>query len=202
MKDWLGNEFGPGDKVIYAAGSGRSITMIVAEVVEVYDTFRNDNYKMIKLKPGQLPPFKQVYDRVLDEYVNTAEREQTYRRVKVKPIKSSRWAQHSGRTRYTDTRTGDGIDPFRIDRTTGLYMHMDGGYYERISTGQKVHQDHTEREPVLRSVLHWDDSTVPDGWRHVKDSFKYYVQEEKQEVRAVTLVITNNITKWTGEVPE
>jgi hypothetical protein len=32
--DWLGNEYGVGDYVVYGAGSGRSINMVFAKVVE------------------------------------------------------------------------------------------------------------------------------------------------------------------------
>lgn len=38
MKDWLGYEYGPGDKVLYAALNGRSATMVLAEVVSINDT--------------------------------------------------------------------------------------------------------------------------------------------------------------------
>lgn len=38
MKDWLGQEYGPGDKVLYAALNGRSATMILAEVVSLNES--------------------------------------------------------------------------------------------------------------------------------------------------------------------
>lgn len=37
MKDFLGNEYGPGDVIVYAAMSGRSVTMVKATVVSIND---------------------------------------------------------------------------------------------------------------------------------------------------------------------
>ena len=63
MEDWLGNKIDVGDKVIYAAGSGRSITMVIGEVVKFMD---NGNVRIQPLKSSR---WKQHYGT--DYYVDT-----------------------------------------------------------------------------------------------------------------------------------
>lgn len=106
MKDWLGNEFGVGDKVIYAAGSGRSITMVVGEVTRVWEVYRDhDNYEWAVLPPGEQAPFKKKWNQDIRDYVDLPEREKTVARVQVKPLRSSRWKQHYGDKPVTITVT-------------------------------------------------------------------------------------------------
>lgn len=38
LRDFLGRDYGVGDTVVYAAGSGRSITMVFGEVVKIHDS--------------------------------------------------------------------------------------------------------------------------------------------------------------------
>lgn len=84
MRDFLGQEYDVGDEVLYAAMSGRSATMILGEVVDIFEAPASkwaDSGKITK--------------------------------VKVQPLMSSRWKQHYGRRKYIDTRTGKSVDPFR-----------------------------------------------------------------------------------------
>jgi hypothetical protein len=119
MKDWLGNDFGPGDTVLYAAQSGRSVTMILATVVSINELiFDEGSYGFVRI------------DKAPDSAIaNNAERRTT---VTVQPLKSSRWKQHVGRDRYIDTRTGKGINPW-------LAKHCaSGGYRRNKLTGERV----------------------------------------------------------------
>lgn len=38
LRDFLGRDYGVGDTVVYAAGSGRSITMVFGEVVKIHES--------------------------------------------------------------------------------------------------------------------------------------------------------------------
>jgi hypothetical protein len=116
MKDWLGNDFGPGDTVLYAAQSGRCVNMVLAEVVSINEQiFDEEEYRFV--------PSDQA------TYFDSAKRRTT---VTVQPLKSSRWEQHYGRDRYIDTRTGKGINPW-------LDKHCASGGYRRDKlTGERV----------------------------------------------------------------
>lgn len=203
MKDWLGNQYDVGDKVIYAAGSGRSITMVVGEVTRIWGIYRDhDSYEWVALAPGQLPPFQRKWNHDIRDYENLPEREEILTRVQVLPLRSSRWEQHSGHTRYIDTRSGKGVDLYRRDKKTGLYVHMSGGYYENTETGVRVHADDHRYHQELQSVRYWDDSSIPKPWIYVRAKNKDYIQVQDEGVKPVTLTVTKNITKWTGEVPD
>jgi hypothetical protein len=164
MKDWLGNDYGPGDKVLYAAGSGRSITMVLAEVVSINEQiFNEETYGFVRID-------KTPSSVIASPLRNNAERRTT---VTVQPLKSSRWKQHYGHTRYIDTRTGKGINPW-------LDKHIAGGGY-RINklTGERMAAD--------------DYSTMNYDW--VTAEFKDYVKEIHDGPKPVTLTVTDNIVK-------
>ena len=176
MKDWLGNDYDVGDKVIYAAMSGRSVTMVLAEVIEIFEG----------------PKYGYAYyqhDRELAD-------DEKEIKVRLQPLKSSRWKQHSSRTRYIDSRTGKGIDPFRTDK------HFTGGYYENLETGkQATCLDYTTYPDFIRYLRPYEwgaPDTIPEGWRFVKQEFQPYVQKIEEEPKPVTITITENIVKWTG----
>lgn len=63
MQDWLGKELNVGDKVLYPAGSGRSITMIIGEIVEFKDN------GSVRIQPLNSSRWKQHYGT--DYYVDT-----------------------------------------------------------------------------------------------------------------------------------
>lgn len=157
MKDWLGKEYTVGDTVIYAAGSGRSITMVVARVLKF--TEKEHPYK-----------------------------DGTTTHVQVLPIRSSRWKQHGGHTKYIDTRTGKGIDPW-----AGKAKHMlVPGHEIDTRTGQKIPEDN---KPY--------NGGVPYEYRkYVYTVWQPWVKTVKEGVKPVTLTVTENITKWEGEIPD
>ena len=192
MKDWLGQEYGVGDKVVYAAMSGRSVTMVLAEVVDMYKVFRNEDFEWQRIGMGEEAPMHTVWQR--GEQVE--ERRETQLRVSLQPLGSSRWEQHSNRTRYIDSRTSKGIDPYRGKN------HGVGGYWENSKTQERVDDDDAREDPRIGYRRYWDTSDVPEGWHHVKWSFAPHVQEVKEgKPKPVTLTVTENITKWTGVTP-
>lgn len=104
MKDWLGNEYGVGDKVVYGASSSHSVSMVLAEVVQIWDVYRDpDHYEWAVLAPGELPPFEQRWNRDLRIYEDTGERVKTHTRVQVMPIRSTRWKHHGKDRKVTLT---------------------------------------------------------------------------------------------------
>ena len=67
MKDWLGNEYNKGDKVLYAAMSGRSVTMVLAEVVSINP--KKDDKFTVTVRPLGSSRWKQHHGH--DYYVDT-----------------------------------------------------------------------------------------------------------------------------------
>lgn len=111
--DWRGNTYAVGSLVLYPRLSGRSCHMCEGTVTEMWETYRGDSYKWVRLVPSELPPFVKRYawfrvgsdaqiepGRVQDiprdarEYreYETDEREKTERRIKIMPTgRSSRF---------------------------------------------------------------------------------------------------------------
>ena len=202
MKDFLGNEYGVGDKVLYAAMSGRSVTIVLAEVVSITKHYRNiDKWDWVKIGLDEEVPFRTRWNRETRQDEPTNERVETEIRVSVQPLNSSRWKQHYGRTRYIDTRTGKGIDPF-----SGSGKHMVGNYYERQSDGERVYYEDakdwtefTDHYYAGRWYFGAPDAEIPEGWRWVKQEFKNYVKKIEEGPKPVTLSITDNIVLWQGK---
>jgi hypothetical protein len=158
MKDWLGNDFGPGDTVLYAAQSGRSVTMVLATVVSINELYEIEYCKWHRIESDTIVPAD-------------AERRTT---VTVQPLKSSRWEQHYGRTRYIDTRTGKGINPW-------LDKHVaSGGYRRNKLTGERVSDK---------------DYSYSGEYEYVPTVFKDYVKEIHEGPKPVTLTVTDNIVR-------
>lgn len=180
MKDFLGQEYNVGDKVLYAAMSGRSACMVLAEVVEIYEA-----------------PKSGYSDWEAHGFELTADKKQL--KVKLQPLNSSRWKQHSEHTRYIDTRTGKGIDPFARSG-----KHMTGNYYEHNDTGQKLYEDDTEFPPEFPPFVTYYDWGAPDhtpeGWHFVKQEFQPYVKKIKEGPKPVIIEVTENIVKCTEPV--
>jgi hypothetical protein len=207
VKDFLGHEYGPGDLVIYGAMSGRSVNMVIGRVVEIYASYRsNDTYKMVRLKDGELPPFKSKHgwfdaegnrleQRPEDlsgcewrEY-QTDEREETVTKVKIQPVRAARWTQHHGHDYYVDTRSGKRIDPWRGTK------HIAGGGYEiDTRTGEPVPENNNQLAGRPGFV----------SWEHrkyVSVEFQPWVEKRNDGPKPVTIEITDNIVKWEGELP-
>lgn len=145
--DWLGQSIEVGDHVIYPAGSGRSITMIIGTVVGF-----NDNGS-----------------------------------ITLCPVKSSRWKQHHGRTRYVDNRTGKGIDPW-----SGSGKHIvEGGCHVRRSTGEEINDEDYYALQRSRGYRY-------DDYAYKPVVFKDYVERQDTPTTKVTVHVTENVTKWTG----
>jgi hypothetical protein len=116
VKDWLGNDLAVGDRVLYPAGSGRSITMVIGEITGFGE-------------------FTEPQWRSEDKVLTT---------IKVQPLKASRWKQHHGTDFYVDTRTGKRIDPYRQAKdgsfphiaVPGYYLDADGARHEHQQYGR------------------------------------------------------------------
>ena len=160
MKDWLGNDYGPGDTVLYAAQSGRSVTMVLGKVVSINELIFDEAERgFVRIEKASDTAIR-----------NGAEHKTT---VTVQPLKSSRWKQHYGHTRYVDTRTGKGIDPWLDKHIAG------GGYRVNKLTGKRMAADDY-------STMHYD-------W--VTAEFKDYVKEIHEGPKPVTLTVTDNIVR-------
>lgn len=157
MKDWLGNEYDVDDLVIYAAMSGRSVTMVLAKVISFNES-------------GS---------------------------VTLCPVKSSRWKQHYGRSIYIDNRTGKRIDPYRSDKHVEVEAYF-------------VHKDNPEwtlsineyNELPYRLRTKGGGKEDKYAYEYVSTKFKDYVEYKTEPTQKVTIHITENIVKWTGELPE
>jgi hypothetical protein len=171
--DWQGQEYGPGDIVLYAAMSGRCVTMVKAEVLDVYRVHRDDRYSWHRVPDTAGPDG--------DEQL----------RVQVKPLGSSRWEQHRGRDYYIDNRTGKRIDPWR----SGKHI-ASGGYEECVKTGTRLDDTGCAHDgcPTGGGLGYHG----YDMKRYVRRVFKDYVEKVHEDTKAVTLTVTENITKIAG----
>jgi hypothetical protein len=185
MQDWLGNEYGPGDLVVYAALSGRSITMVLGRVVDVYKVYRDpDKYEWARLAEGEEPPFHRKWNHDTKSYDRTDERIESELRVKILPLKSSRWQQHGGNKHYEDSRTGKTIDVYRSNDKHVVKW----GYNIDTRTGDVIN-DRDYNKPV-----------VPYEFRkYIPTVFKDYVVEVATPVKPVIIQITENVMKWTEQ---
>lgn len=198
MKDFLGNEYGPGDLVIYAAASGRSITMVIGRVVKVNERTEIDYSRPVgggKRGYHRMP----VTDRDGKQLVS----------VNIQPLNSSRWQQHDPRTYYVDKRTGE-----KIDR----YKHVKEAAYNTLnSTGERLPDNCSvwtlyrkrERSVTDRNWGYSDTESyknpdyVPSELRTYHATvFEDYVEERDEGPKPVTITVTENIVKWSGELPD
>ncbi len=175
ITDWLGNEYGPGDRVLYAAGSGRSITMVLGEVIDAYRVYRDqDTSTWKRLDEGENPPLRRVWSRDLKELVDSDKPVDSEHRVRVRPLGSSRWEQHSFKRYYVDTRTGKRMDPW-----SQWPSHVETGAYRADESGNRT-----------------SSSDYSPGTSRVPLKFNYYVEEHYEgEIRAVTITVTENVVR-------
>lgn len=192
MRDFLGNEYGPGDLVIYAAASGRSITMIIGRVVKVNERTETDyDYT----GAGVLRTKKPMLDKDGNQLYS----------VTVQPLNSSRWRQHDSRTYYVDTRTGKNVD---------RYSHVkEHGHFTLNSTMEKLpdtcsvwtlYKNEEGRGggyQIPRSYKNPD--YVPSELRTYHPTvFEDYLEERHEGPKPVNITVTENIVKWSGELPD
>lgn len=213
LQDFLGNEYGPGDLVMYAAMSGRCANMIIGRVEAIVRSFKDpDTYRWKALKDGEEAPFARRYgwldangefqctgrdieakdarERGLkwDEYV-TDELVETKVTVRIMPLKGARWDQHRGTDYYIDTRSGAKIDPYRNSS-----CWASGGYYIDTRTGQRIEDQ--------RYLTSWSAAYVDWQYRkHIPIVFHPWVERRNTGVKAVSLSVTDNIVRWLGELP-
>lgn len=219
LTDFLGREYGPDDLVIYAAMGGRCPNMVIGRVVEIHRVYRDpDSYKWARLEEGQVVPRKTNWK---DEDIGECE---TELRVLVQPLRSARWEQHHAKSYYIDSRSGRRIDPGRskkyvavpshFESTEGVTYDYDGeklaweqgeGRYSRNTfDGHFRRTYHINYGEVgsFRFPLTEDVALKPQLW-YVSDRYHDWVQEVKAELpKPVTLIITENIVKWEGELPD
>lgn len=164
--DWLGNTYDVGDLVLYAAMSGRSVTMVLAEVIKFNES-------------GS---------------------------VGLRPMRSARWKQHSGKSYHIDNRTGKRIDPYSGD---GKHITVHGHMAHRDNPQWTISSEeyHNIRwSNIARSSQGYitsgggkNDITAYD---YVPTQFKDYVEHKREDTKLVTISVTENIVKWSGELPE
>lgn len=221
MKDFLGQEYGPGDLVIYGASGSRCINMVIGRVESITDKYY-DNYAMgatftwKPVKPGMELP----------------EKIQRKTSVKVQPLRASRWEQHRQRTYYTDSRTGKRIDP---DASSGKHILKESHYvfadgtefdyagekrkwdqrnnnvYGRTSRSDRpfdyygfraaYHVSYGEPGSPPRFPLTDTEAGKTQLW-WVKRSYQPWVVEHTEGPKAVSIDVTENIVKWNGELPD
>jgi hypothetical protein len=195
MKDFLGNEYGEGDLVIYGASGGRSINMIIGRVVSVKQrTTRDGTYDDAgKYRYTQVP--------VTDKDGNPVYS------VRIQPLHSSRWEQHDPRTYYVDTRTGKTVDRYShvkeqsyyTDARTGERLPADcGEYYRYVKTRKTWYsEDHYDMVPEKNPAY------IPSECRTYHQTvFEDYIEERQEGPKPVTITVTENIVKWSGELPD
>ena len=159
MKDFLGQNWTVGDTIIYGAGSGRSITMVVAKVNKIR----------------------------LNE-------DGSVKSVTVTPLKSSRWQQHYGRTRFVDTRTGKNVDPdYHIKKRSHYRDKLDGtelphGFWNSTTYIEEKYG----RENRFDTYKYLE---------YVRDEYEDYIQKA-ETVKSATLTVTDNIVRWDGKLPD
>lgn len=190
MRDFLGNEYGPGDLVIYAAGSGRSITMIIGRVVLVKErterAYGEQGYEQRPLLDRDGNP---VYS------------------VRVQPLNSSRWEHHDQRPYYVDGRTGEKIDRREHVRSQGHYTLNETG--EVLPSGASEYMRYVKTRSAWYGEGNYDmvpeknpDYIEPHLRTWHPTVYNDYVEERCEGAKPVTLTVTENIVKWSGELPD
>jgi hypothetical protein len=195
VKDFLGNEYGPGDLVIYGAGSGRSITMVIGRVVKIAQRTQRDYCELENGKWGY-------------KHVPMTDREcKPLYSVRIRPLHSSRWEQHDQRPYYVDSRTGE-----KIERREHV---REESHYTLDSTGERLPPEAS----VYMNYLMTRRSFYPEGQFDVVPEknpayiepylrtyhptvYNDYVEEREEGARLVTITVTENIVKWSGELPD
>lgn len=114
--------------------------------------------------------------------------------VTVARLKDARGFRSGGRTRYIDTRTGKGIDPFHNDKG----IARDSGY-ENAETGEFVANRELWSLSYDERRARYPRMSEGGPWRHVSWQLHPWIEVVTPESQ-VTLTVLENVTKWTGEV--
>lgn len=154
MKDFLGNEYDVGDKVLYAAMSGRSVTMVLAEVVSINP--KNEGKFTVTVRPLASSRWKQHHGR--DYYVDTRTGEKVTHLYSSGNYESpDYWAKLGG---YYD----DKGNRWKAD---GSYHHeiiARGYHYESGVLQPYIEQRNDGPKPVTitvtENIVKWNGTTV------------------------------------------
>jgi hypothetical protein len=148
---------------------------------------------------GEVLEIRMVPERSWDE--NSARVPQ----VIVQPLGSSRWKQHCVRTFHVDTRTGKRIDR---DAPSGKHILIPAHYVD--AAGDTILED-MDRPSWHARYYDADSFTGANAAytrgrkpaRYVRTVYQPWVEERTEDrPRPVTLMVTENIVKWTGPAPE
>ncbi len=132
LRDWLGNEYGPGDKVIYPVGISSSVEMQMAEVLDIVTVYSCPiKHTWKRLDEGAEIPFKKHWEN--GELVDSDERVRTELRVRLQPLGIG-----SRRFGYRNTEDSYWLDPDgnRVKNLDKMYAELEnehGPQYERGS---------------------------------------------------------------------
>lgn len=225
LTDFLGQEYGPGDLVIYAAHSGRSANIVIGRVTDIYRTAYVD-FRWKRLADDAPVPHRTNYK---DEDMGEAD---TAIRVLVQGMRGARWTQHPDRRYHVDTRTGKRINPDTSKHILkeSHYVFADGTEYdwdgERAKWDAQHAQDmrgwgyrsgHDFEYDHFRKRYHVNYSDRTVGVRntgttpaelalqqlwYVRRTYQPWVEERTEGPKPVTLTVTDNIVKWIGELPD
>lgn len=144
--DWLGQEYGVGDYVLYSRSSGYAAQMFLAKVIRINE-----------------------------------------HNVIAEPVKSSRFST-GGVTRYYDSRTRK-----NIERTADKHIERDSGYIQQ-NTGKYFSFSEKRAWDKEHKLNYWEDG----DFKYTYTIYKDYVT---QGPTYTVLQIKENITKWTGAMP-
>lgn len=165
LTDWLGNEYGPGDTVIYPVMSGRSIEMQQATVIDIWTVYQcPKDYKWKRLDEGAEVPYKLKHTLVDGEwnYVEFDEKARLERRVRLQP--------NGKGSRNFHTRT---------DEKT-VYVDPDGNdisYEEMLRRLEPEHGPQYSRSGEWNWTRNWD-----------YGDFGYTTRRDAVTPKAVTLI--------------
>jgi len=176
LTDWLGNEYGPGDTVIYPVGASRSIEMQMAEIVDIWTVYMcPDSYKWKRLEEGAEVPTKTLYkwDRYKEErVVDEIKPVETQLRVRLQPLGKGSRDFHT----RTDSKT-IWVDPEGNDIT----------YSEAIA---RLEAEHGPQ---------YNGGKLYDANWTIQDFPEYTARREAVKPKAVTLSQgIDNITRISG----
>lgn len=171
LTDWLGTEYGVGDTIVYPVGSGRSVEMQQATVLDIWTVYNcPKDYKWKRLKEGEEVPSKLRWNADTHEREPNGEPVDTQLRVRLQP--------NGKGSRDFHTRTDDKL----------VYIDPDGNditYDEMISRLEPEHgAQYTRTDDIwLNTSRNWD----------YRD-FGYTTRRDAVTPKPVTLINYENIT--------
>lgn len=172
LTDWLGNQYGPGDLIIYPVMSGRSVSMQQATVLDIWTVYNcPKEYKWKRLKEGDPIPTKAEWDwdRSVTPPVSVPLGEKPVRtelRVRLQPEGKS--------SRGYSTRTDE----------VSHWVDPEGNDIEWDAMRKRIFEEHGY------------DAYADHPWNERKhpSDFGYDIRREAIRPKAVTLINYENIT--------